>query len=142
MALTPLRGAIAPQWRMNPPTSSETAAVVAGLLVGFLDIRSIWSIERDCAGVSLLVFADHTTLERLHKCPRAPGVNLFVVTDGDSVLAAWSASAPPGSLARWAWRQTSTHEAYYDEARWGTDPGAVVRVRRRAQLLWSRPENS
>ena len=127
---------------MNPPTSSETAAVVAGLLVGYLDIRAIWSIERDGQGVSLLVFADQTTLDRLHKFPPAPGVNLLVVTDGDSVLCAWSASGPPGSLARWAWRQTSPHEAFYDEARWGAEPGAVVRVRRKAQLLWSRAENS
>lgn len=128
---------------MNPPTSSETAAVVAGLLVTFLDIRSIWSIEREPGRVSLLVFADQATLERLDKCPRAPGVNLFVVTDGDSVVSAWSASEPTGSLARWAWRQTSAHEAFYDEARWGPDAGTVVRVRRKAQLVWqSQQENS
>ena len=136
MANRPAPGAKAPQCRMNSPTSSETAAVVAGLLVSFLDIRSIWSIGEP-EHATLLVFADQATLERLHKSPRTPGVNVFVVTDGDSVLSAWSASAPPASLARWAWRQSSANEAFYDEARWGAEAGAVVRVRRKAHLLWA-----
>ena len=42
-------------------------------------------------------------------------------------------------LARWAWRQTSANEAFYDEARWAEDGKTVVRLRRKAQLVWQRP---
>ena len=45
------------------------------------------------------------------------------------------AFADKATLARWAWRQISPHESYYDESRWAQH-GSVVRVRRKALLLW------
>ena len=96
----------------------------------------------DIAAAAAALRRECPTLRRLHGAPHSRPVELFVVTDGDSVESAWHGERVSGSLARWAWRQTSPHEAFYDEARWGAEPGAVVRVRRKAQLLWSRPENS
>ncbi len=58
-----------------------------------------------------------------------------MVIDGDVFESAWGPRKLSGSLARWAWRQISPHEAYYDEARWA-QAGSVVRVRRKALLLW------
>lgn len=130
---------------MNNPSRPETAALLAGLLVGFLDIRSVWSMDHEPDGTAppgqprLLIFADTTTLRRLHSAPHSLRVELFVVTDGDSVESAWHGERARGSLARWAWRQTSPSEAFYDEARWGADGTTVVRVRRKAQLLWQTP---
>lgn len=40
---------------------------------------------------------------------------------------------------RWGWRQTSAREAYYDESRWSGNDGAVMRVRRKAFLIWEPP---
>jgi len=128
---------------MNNPSRPETAALVAALLVGFLDIRSVWSMDHEPGGTEapqgrsrLLIFADTATLRRLHGAPHSRPVELFVVTDGDSVESAWHGERVSGSLARWAWRQTSPSEAFYDEARWAEDGTTVVRVRRKAQLLW------
>jgi hypothetical protein len=131
---------------MNNPSRPETAALVAGLLVGFLDIRSVWSMDHEPDGTAapakqprLLIFADSATLRRLHNAPPSLRIELFVVTDGDSVESAWHGERVRGSLARWAWRQTSPNEAFYDEARWAEDGRTVVRVRRKAQLLWQTP---
>ena len=131
---------------MNTPTSGETAALVAGLLVGFLNIRAVWSMDHDPEGIDaprahprLLVFADIATLRRLHSHPQTVGVELLVVTDGDHVESAWHAEEVHGSLARWAWRQTSANEAFYDEAQWAEDGTTVVRLRRKAQLIWQTP---
>ena len=69
-------------------------------------------------------------------------ISLLVVVDGDRFENAWGPSCLSGSLARWAWRQVSAHEAYYDEARWVApdgDGGNVVRVRGKALLLWQEP---
>lgn len=119
---------------------------MAGLLASFLDIRAVWRIGLDAeaaaaapAGLTLLVFADAPTLRRLHKCPdaRFPGLELLVVTDGDVFESAWGARVS-GSLARCAWRQSSGSEAFYDESHWapGAAAGTVVRVRRKAVLVW------
>jgi hypothetical protein len=131
---------------MNNPACAETAALVAGLLVGFLDIRAIWSMDHEPEGTdaprlrpTLLVFADTATLRRLHSTPHMPGVEVLVVTDGDAVESAWQRAQMHASLARWAWRQTSANEAFYDEARWAEDGKTVVRLRRKAQLVWQRP---
>jgi len=48
---------------------------------------------------------------------------------------AWGVQKLSGSLARWAWRETSANEAYYDVSHWA-DAGAVIRVRRKALLIW------
>jgi len=128
---------------MNNPSCAEATALIAGLLVGFVDIRSVWSLDHAPestgarqTGSKLLIFADAATLRRLHNAPLWPRVELFVVTDGDAVESAWHGEQVRGSLARWAWQQTSANEAFYDEARWSEDGTTVVRVRRRAQLVW------
>jgi hypothetical protein len=64
---------------------------------------------------------------------------VLVVTDGDRFENVWGPRKLSGSLARWAWQQVSPDEAYYDESRWadaGGQPGRVVRVRRKATVLW------
>ena len=66
----------------------------------------------------------------------------MVVVDGDGFESAWGPCRLSGSLSRWAWRQISAHEAYYEEARWderAREAGNVVRVRRKALLLWQQP---
>ena len=129
----------------------ELPAFVADLLLGCLDIRSVWSLDHrpgetplPTAARRLLAFADPMTLrhlrtrEDLHRTE----ISLLVVVDGDRFENAWGPSCLSGSLARWAWRQVSPQEAYYDEARWVApdgDGGDVVRVRRKALLLWEKP---
>jgi hypothetical protein len=125
------------------------------LLRDGLDIQAIWSVghsaESDVQHTEkwqaeereLLVFADRATLDRLRKCDglRESDVELLVVTDGDSFESAWGMQHFSGSLARWAWREASDGQAYYDESRWAVAPeeaGSVVRVRRTAFLLWRR----
>ena len=130
-----------------PPAPPDLTELVAGMLAVCLDIRALWSLDHEPAETSvaaapftLLVFADAATLRRLcrYPQPRDGSVALFVVTDGDLFEAAWGHGLP-GSLARWSWRQTSPGEAFYDQARWsatGGDDASVVRVRRKALLLW------
>lgn len=120
---------------------------IASVLAVCLDPHAVWSIDHEpdetaCARPrKLLVFADAGALARLRKCPQ-PELELLVVTDGDYFESAWGPRLS-GSLARWAWRQTSPREAYYDEARWAPTPtsvGEVVRVRRKAFLVWQAQE--
>jgi hypothetical protein len=120
------------------------------VLASCLDIREVWSIDQ-CVDASqpvaarheLLAFADTATLSRLRKSEHLhrADVELLVVIDGDLFESAWGPRKLSGSLARWAWRQVSPHEAYYDESRWSqaeSDAGGVVRVRRKALLVWQR----
>ena len=116
---------------------------VATLLADFLDVRSVWSIGHEPADAAalgadetFLVFADERTLAQLRKSP-ALGVKLLVVTDGDLFQDVARLNAVGGSLARAAWQQTSIREAFYDEAHWA-NAGDVVRVRRKALLVWNR----
>jgi len=110
-----------------------------------LDIASVWSIDHEphevCATLEhrkLLAFADARTLSRLLASEHLhySDVDFLVVIDGNSFASAWGPSRLSGSLARWAWRQTSRNQAYYDESRWAADANAVVRVRRKAFLVW------
>lgn len=114
-----------------------------------LDIQSVWSVGHDVADGDaadaavrwLLAFADRSTLERLRKCQdlHQGEIQLFVVVDGDAFENAWGSERLSGSLARWGWREVASGEAYYDESRWSEgEAGAVVRVRRRAHLVWTR----
>ena len=131
-----------------PPPPADMATIIAGILAGSLDIRSLWSIDHEPFETSiapehlkLLAFADRLTLQRLHKSPppRSAHAELLVVIDGDLFESAWGPTPLTGSLARWAWRQSSPREAFYDQASWiapGTDACAVVRVRRKALLVW------
>lgn len=131
----------------NPGLSAGNA-FISCLLVSSLDIRSLWALDQ-CPGgkasqrgrLRLLAFADVATLlslrkqENLHRT----NVDLLVVTDGEGFETAWGRLTLSGSLARLAWRQVSAHEAYYDEARWAARDGPggdVVRIRRKALLLW------
>lgn len=119
--------------------SSAPADFMPRLLRDGIDIEAVWSMGKNV----FLVFADRPTLERLRKCDslREADVALLVVTDGDSFENAWSAEQVSGSLVRWAWREGSPGQAYYDESRWAAAPdeaGNVVRVRRKAYLLWQR----
>lgn len=110
-----------------------------------LDIVSVWSIDHEPHEVSatlehrrLLAFGDARTLIRLRASEHLhdSDVDFLVVTDGNSFASAWGPSRLSGSLARWAWRQASRHQAYYDESRWAADANAVIRVRRKAFLVW------
>lgn len=129
----------------------ELPPFVSDLLLCCLDIRSVWSLDHrpgetplQPATRQLLAFADRMTLRHLRKREdlHRTDVGLLVVVDGDAFENAWGPSCLSGSLARWAWRQVSAHEAYYDEARWVTpdaNGGNVVRIRRKALLLWQEP---
>lgn len=114
----------------------EISTFAARLAAVCLDIRSVWLIEH-----ALLVFADERTLEHLRKCEdlRRTDLDLLVVVDGDRFENVWGPCKLSGSLARWGWQLASPHDAYYDESRWadgGGQAGRVVRVRRKARLLW------
>lgn len=131
----------APPCFQAPRELREMASVVLAECIG---IRALWLLDHDPANTSLarapftlLAFADAATLQRLRRGPALCGasVSLLVVTDGDFFQAAWD-SGLSGSLARWSWRQISPGEAFYDQARWSSDDGGVVRVRRKALLLW------
>ena len=125
-------------------------------LAGFLSrvvercpgIQAVWSLGNadDAAQASaqeLLVFADPATLERLRAAEdlHRADVQLLVVIDGDRFENAWGPCRLSGSLTRWAWRQVSPAAAYYDESKWAErhgETGTVVRVRRKALLVWER----
>lgn len=108
----------------------------------------MWSIDHEpdesCPGldhIRLLAFAEPTTLARLRRSQylHCSDVEFLVVVDGDAFASAWGPGNLSGSLARWGWRQTSAREAYYDESRWSGNDGAVMRVRRKAFLIWEPP---
>jgi hypothetical protein len=129
------------------PWSPVHSGAVLRLLADCVDICAVWSIDHEpdesCPGlghIRLLAFADPATLARLRRRQylHRPDVELLVVVDGDAVASAWGPGNLSGSLARWAWRQTSAREAYYDECRWSGNDGAVMRVRRKAFLIWER----
>ena len=127
-------------------SAEELSAFVSHVLLHSLEIRAVWSVgHADAAAVpgrcELLVFADRPTLHRLRKSarPHRPDIDLLVVVDGDQFENAWGEHRVSGSLARWAWRQVSPELAYYDESKWakrGGEGGSVVRVRRKAVLIW------
>jgi len=125
------------------------ATLVDELICTAVDIREIWSIGHDPGEVAgergelqLLVFANEAVLRALRKCDRLHDaeVQLLVVVDGENFLTAWGPAMWSGSLARWAWQETSAGEAFYDESRWARSDGTVVRVRRRALRVWPRRE--
>ena len=112
------------------------------------DIRAVWSLDHEPGGpwsdegpCRLLAFANASVLKCLQASDdlHRADIEFLVVVDGDEFASAWGPSNLSGSLARWAWRQTATDEAYYDESRWAERDGgsrAVVRVRRKAFLVW------
>jgi len=122
------------------------ATFIRSVLASCLDISAVWSIghdadEGECPELRLLAFGNDGVLQRLRRCDplHRPDVEFLVVVDGDRFVTAWGPAIWSGSLARWAWRQTSPREAFYDESRWvqpGADAGTVTRVRRRAVLVW------
>jgi hypothetical protein len=130
--------------RVQP--AEELSAFVSHVLLHGLEIRAVWSVgHADADAVpgrcELLVFADRPTLQRLRKSahPHRADIDLLVVVDGDQFENAWGEHRVSGSLARWAWRQVSPELAYYDESKWaerGGEGGSVVRVRRKAILIW------
>jgi hypothetical protein len=127
---------------------TEISQYLSRLLARSVDIRAVWSIgdadqaapARDVPACELLVFADRGTLERLRKSDQLhrSDVELLVVVDGDAFENAWGQRRLSGSLARWQWRQVAPDLAYYDESKWAerVGNGAVVRVRRKAKLIW------
>jgi hypothetical protein len=128
--------------------NSSLLAYLRRIVERSLDVREVWSIGHTEPAVApadaachLLVFADTPTLQRLRKSDHLhrADVELLVVVDGDRFENAWGGQRLSGSLARWAWRQVSEDVAYYDESKWSLPGGAggtVVRVRRRASLVW------
>jgi len=132
---------------LTPASASsptDVSTLVARVLADCLDIRSIWSIGHDpdeaCPRVGaaeLLAFADRATLARLRRSSNlhSETIEFLVVVDGDLFENAWGVQKLSGSLARWAWRETSANEAYYDVSHWA-HAGAVIRVRRKALLIW------
>jgi hypothetical protein len=129
-----------------PLPTADIQRFVSSVLVGCPEISSVWSMEHAAdapspaaAAHELLAFADKATLQRLRRSEnlQRADVEFLVVIDGDVFESAWGPRKLSGSLARWAWRQISAHEAYYDESRWQLgEAGSVVRVRRKALLLW------
>jgi hypothetical protein len=128
--------------------SKEITEFISRLLQCCLDLRHVWLIAQDRAAAAasvprweLLAFANDETLERLRRTDalHRDDIDVMVVTDGDRFENAWGPRQLSGSLARWGWRQAAAAEAYYDEAKWAGDSsdGNVVRVRRKAVLLWS-----
>jgi hypothetical protein len=123
------------------------SAFVSRVLARCLDIRALWSIGHadlaqarlDSAG-QLLAFADRPTLQALRRSDHLhrADVELLVVFDGNQFENAWGPRRLSGSLARWAWRPVTEELAYYDESRWADHErdGGVVRVRRKAVLIW------
>jgi hypothetical protein len=114
------------------------------------DIRAAWSLGNADALRAveldydeLLLFGERGTLTRLRASAHLhrSDVDVLVVHDGDRFENAWGRRRVSGSLARWAWRQATPALAYFDESRWahGEGGGEVVRVRRKATLLWSVP---
>jgi hypothetical protein len=126
----------------------DLSAFVSSVLSRCLDIRALWCIRQGEHAAAqapleheLLAFADPLTLQRLRQFDdlHRSDVDLLVVIDGDRFENAWGPRKLSGSLARWAWRQVSAELAYYDESTWGDRigaPGSVVRVRRKATLVW------
>ena len=127
-------------------SADELSAFVSRVLLHGLQARAVWSVGEaaDAAApgrCELLLFADRPTLQRLRKCAQLhrADVDLLVVIDGDQFENAWGERRVSGSLARWAWRQVSREVAYYDESKWAErdgEDGTVVRVRRKAILVW------
>jgi|SRR5687767_3508448 hypothetical protein len=128
---------------------NEIAQFIPRLLQCCLDMRFVWLLGQDELAVrncvprwELLAFADALTLERLRKADalHREDIDVMVVTDGDAFHNAWGRRRLSGSLVRWSWQQSSSEEAFYSEARWAGpgNEGNVVRVRRRAVLVWSR----
>ena len=126
---------------------SGSSAFLSEILSSCFEISEVWSLDlcpRDAAAAGRcewLAFADAATLRRLRKLEdlHRADVELLVVIDGDAFESAWGPRHVSGSLARWGWQRISHREAYYDESRWmegGGSPGAIVRVRRKALLLW------
>jgi hypothetical protein len=125
---------------------NDLAGFLARLVERGPGIRAVWSLGNpdDAAqpsGRELLAFADRPTLERLRAAEdlHRADVQLLVVVDGDRFENAWGPCRLSGSLARWAWRQVSPAVAYYDESKWAQrhgEAGTVVRVRRKALLVW------
>jgi hypothetical protein len=127
-----------------PLPTADIKRFVSSVVVGCPEISSVWSMDHagdqpapTAVQYELLAFADKATLQRLRRSEnlQRADVEFLVVIDGDVFESAWGPRKLSGSLARWAWRQISPHEAYYDEARWA-QAGSVVRVRRKALLLW------
>jgi hypothetical protein len=134
-------------------TPPEISGFISRILERCLNIRSVWWMAQDnheAAPVAprwdLLAFADPTTLERLRKATdlHRADVDILIVMDGDRFENAWGQRRLSGSLVRWSWRQVRPAEAYYNESRWADqNDGGVVRIRRRAILIWqSRDELS
>jgi transposase InsO family protein len=141
---------------MSPYAAADVAQRAPARILRFthrvlavcLDIGSVWSIDHapgelwtDAASCRLLAFGTAAVLRRLQNCAHlhSAEVEFLVVVDGDEFVSAWGSVWLSGSLARWAWRLTAASEAFYDESRWAPgngDGGAVVRVRRKAFLVY------
>ncbi len=129
--------------------TAELSGFVSSLLRHCLAIRAVWSVghnqlapEAPHEGRELLLFADRPTLDALRRSEHLhrDDMQVLVVVDGDRFENAWGPRTISGSLARWAWRATGQDIAFYDESKWADregDVSAVVRVRRKAFLLWS-----
>ena len=124
----------------------EIADFIARVRQCCLEVRQVWLVAQDGITAAaaprweLLVFGSWETLKRLRRADNLhrSDIDVLVVTDGEHFENAWGPRQLSGSLARWGWRPASAGQAYYDEAKWAGEDGAVVRVRRRAALLWSR----
>jgi hypothetical protein len=125
---------------------NDLAVFLSRLVERCPGIRAIWLLgncdgEAQASGGELLAFADLATLERLRAAEdlHRADVQFLVVVDDDRFENAWGPCRLSGSLARWAWRQVSPGVAYYDESKWAErhgEAGTVVRVRRKALLVW------
>ena len=123
-----------------PAGFPEVSAFLQHLFVHCLDVHAVWLLDAASSHRrhELLVIADRHTLERLRTTTdlHRADLDVLVVIDGDAFESAWGLRKVSGSLGRWAWRQVSEDEAYYDESGWAEHGGSVVRTRRQARLLW------
>jgi len=137
--------------------AADAAAQFAQAITGFIhrvlvtcpDMGPVWSLGHapgepwaHFGKWCLLGFGDASTLKRLRasKHLHRADIEFLVAVDGDRFASAWGPSDSCGSLAQCGWRQTAANEAHYDESRWAqrdASDRAVVRVRRKAFLIWA-----
>ena len=127
---------------------ADISRLLSSILVQCVDIQTVWSAGYANEGDlprqlhEVFIFADTRTLRILQKSDHLhhADVHALVVFDGEQFETAWGTYRISGSLARCGWHQVTPDLAYYDESRrseHGDDAGTLVRIRRKAVLIWA-----
>ena len=136
--------------KVTTAAPADLSRFLSSLLVHCLEVRAVWLVgyadgvaEPPAKPYELVVFGDASTLRILRRNDHLhhADVQALIVFDGDQFENAWGRDRISGSLARWAWRQDGPDVAYCDESKWaqGGKVGIVVRIRRKAVLVWRSP---